>query len=65
MLIEARVRADLFRHELDAAEELLKKGHLRAAGALSGVTLEFHLQKIMCCSKHRAKKEERDNCRLQ
>ena len=26
MLIEARVRADLFRHELDAAEELLKKG---------------------------------------
>src|SRR5208282_6693226 len=44
--LELMVRAELFRHESDAAEEFLKRGHLRAAGALSGVTLESHLRKI-------------------
>jgi len=44
--LELMVRAELFQHELDAAEEFLKKGHLRAAGALSGVTLESHLGKV-------------------
>ena len=43
---ELMVRAELFRHELDAAEEFLKRGHLRAAGALSGVTLKSHLRKV-------------------
>jgi hypothetical protein len=41
--IQGTVRAELFDDELDAAEELLSKGHLRAAGALAGVTLERHL----------------------
>jgi hypothetical protein len=41
--IEGTLRAEMFDGELSAAEELRKKGHLRAAGALAGVTLERHL----------------------
>ena len=44
--IRGVLQAELFDNELDAASELLKKGHLRAAGALAGVTLESHLSKI-------------------
>jgi hypothetical protein len=44
--LEQVIRADVFHHEIDAAENLLKNKHLRAAGALSGVTLEFHLRKV-------------------
>ena len=44
--IEGVIQSGLFEHELQAAEDLLKKNHLRAAGALAGVTLEAHLSKI-------------------
>ncbi len=40
------MEAELFGNELDASEELLKKGHVRAAGALAGVTLERHLHAV-------------------
>lgn len=41
--IQGTLEAELFDDELNAARELKKKGHLRAAGALAGVTLERHL----------------------
>lgn len=44
--IQGVLQSELFDNELDAANDLLKKGHLRAAGALAGVTLESHLSKI-------------------
>ena len=44
------IQADLFDTELDAAEDLLKKNHLRAAGIIAGVVLEGHLKSI--CAKH-------------
>ena len=43
--IESVLQSNLFESELEAAEELLKKKHLRAAGVLAGVTLEAHLSK--------------------
>lgn len=48
--IRALLQADLFDNELDAAEELKKKGFLRAAGALAGVVLEAHLREV--CTNH-------------
>jgi hypothetical protein len=48
--LEVVVRTDLFRHELDAADHLLARKHLRAAGALAGVTLEGHLART--CKDH-------------
>jgi hypothetical protein len=44
--IQGTLQAELFDDELSAAEELMKKGHLRAAGALTGVTLERHLATV-------------------
>jgi hypothetical protein len=44
--IRGALQADLFDDELSAAEDLFKKGHLRAAGALAGVTLERHLATV-------------------
>lgn len=44
--IQGTLQAELFDDELDAAQELHKKGHLRAAGALCGVTLERHLATV-------------------
>ncbi|MDQ3637477.1 MAG: hypothetical protein M3426_05720 [Actinomycetota bacterium] len=44
------LQADLFDDELDAAQELYKKGFIRAAGAVSGVVLERHLAHV--CHKH-------------
>ena len=44
--IQGVLQSELFDNELDAATELLQKGHLRAAGALAGVTLESHLSRI-------------------
>lgn len=41
--IRQLVQADLFDSELEAANELRKKGFLRAAGAVAGVVLEKHL----------------------
>lgn len=45
--IRATMQAELFDDELEAATELSKKGHLRAAGALAGVTLERHLGAVV------------------
>ena len=36
----------MFDSELDAADDLFKKKHLRAAGTLAGVTIEAHLSRI-------------------
>ncbi|MDK2957600.1 MAG: hypothetical protein PWQ57_3098 [Desulfovibrionales bacterium] len=51
--ISDTIQADLFDTELDTAEELLKKKHLRAAGIVAGVVLEGHLKSI--CTKHEIK----------
>lgn len=48
--IRQLVQADLFDSELDVAEELLKNGFERAAGAVSGVVLERHLMQV--CDNH-------------
>ncbi len=55
--IEGILQASLFDSELHAAEELLSKGHLRAAGTLAGVTLEAHLSKV--CSNHGLKSRKK------
>lgn len=47
------VQADIFDNELDAAEELLKKGFARATGAVAGVVLEGHLETV--CENHNVK----------
>jgi len=44
------MQAELFDSELDAANDLFKKNHLRASGIISGVVLEGHLKTI--CAKH-------------
>ena len=49
--IEHVVQAELFDSELDAADELLKKGFLRASGVIVGVVLEKHLEHV--CSSHK------------
>jgi len=43
------LQASLFDSEIDAAENLLSNGHVRAAGAVAGVTLEAHLASV--CSE--------------
>ena len=48
--IQGLLQVDLLDSELDAADELLKAGHLRAAGTLAGVVLERHLAKV-CSSR--------------
>lgn len=48
--IEQLVQADLFDSELAAAQELLKNGYTRAAGAVAGVVLERHLSQV--CKNH-------------
>lgn len=44
------LQASLFDSEIAEARYLLKNGHLRAAGALSGVVLEGHLRDV--CTRH-------------
>lgn len=44
--IRQLVQADLFDSELEAARELLKKGFVRASGAVAGVVLEKHLAQV-------------------
>jgi hypothetical protein len=44
--IHGTLQAELFDDELTAAEELWRRGHLRAAGTLAGVTLERHLTSV-------------------
>lgn len=48
--IQGILQADLFDSEIDAARDLQKNGHLRAAGAVVGVVLESHLAKV--CQNH-------------
>jgi tagatose-1,6-bisphosphate aldolase len=47
------VQADLFDNELEAAQELGRKGFARGAGAVAGVVLERHLARI--AAKHSLK----------
>jgi hypothetical protein len=54
--VESVLQAKLFDTELDTAQELAKRGHLRAAGAVAGVVLESHLgnlakSKSVACTK--------------
>jgi hypothetical protein len=51
--IQGVLQAELFDTELEAAEELLKNGHIRSSGVLAGVSLEAHLETI--CNKHSVK----------
>ena len=44
--IRQLVQADLFDSELSAARELLKKGFVRASGAMAAVVLEKHLSQV-------------------
>jgi hypothetical protein len=44
--IRGILQAELFDDEVTAASDLVKKGHLRAAGAVAGVVLERHLAKV-------------------
>lgn len=44
--IRQLVQADLFDSELSAAQVLLKKGFVRASGAVAGVVLEKHLSQV-------------------
>jgi hypothetical protein len=48
--IRALVQADLFDNELEAADELNRKGFERGAGAIAGVILEGHLATV--CEQH-------------
>ncbi|HJH27910.1 MAG TPA: hypothetical protein C5S37_14380 [Methanophagales archaeon] len=49
--IKQLLQADIFDSELDSAQELLKKGFLRGAGAIAGVVLEKHLSQV--CENHK------------
>jgi len=44
------LQADLFDSEVESAKELLKKGFLRASGAVVGVVAEKHLEQV--CNNH-------------
>lgn len=44
--IRQLVQADIFDSEIEAARELLKKGFVRASGAVAGVILEKHLAQV-------------------
>jgi hypothetical protein len=52
--IQTLVQADLLDNELDAADELNRKGFHRAAGAIAGVVLEGHLGTV--CAQHQIAK---------
>ena len=56
--IRQLVRADVFDDELEVAEELLKKGFVRASGAVAGVVLEGHLQTV--CENHQIKASKKN-----
>lgn len=44
--IRQLIQADLFDSELESSRELLKKGFIRASGAITGVVLEEHLDQV-------------------
>ena len=45
--IKELVQADFFDNQLDEARILLKRGYLRASGAICGVVLESHLKSVI------------------
>ena len=49
--IHGVLEAELFDSELEAGRELLKKGFLRPAGILAGVTLERHLSNVVSTNR--------------
>jgi hypothetical protein len=49
--IHGLVQAEILDSEIDAATELSKAGHIRAAGTIAGVVLERHLAKV-CSSRN-------------
>lgn len=48
--VKRLLQADLFDSDLEAAQELLKNGYMRASGMIAGVVLEQHLKAV--CDKH-------------
>jgi len=48
--IQSLLQADIFDSEIDSAKHLLKKGFLRAAGAICGVVIEKHFSEV--CNNH-------------
>jgi hypothetical protein len=44
--VRTLLRSELFDDDVEAARELMKKGHLRSAGVVSGVVLEAHLKSV-------------------
>lgn len=49
--IHGLVQAEILDSELDAATELWRAGHIRAAGTIAGVVMERHLAKV-CSSRN-------------
>lgn len=56
--IRGVLQAELFDTELDAARELLRTGHSRAAGAVAGVVLERHLSAVAAAHNVTVKKRD-------
>ncbi|MCH8205580.1 MAG: hypothetical protein IH956_01085 [Chloroflexi bacterium] len=56
--IHGLLQAGLFDHDLLAARDLLKSGHLRAAGAVAGVVLETHLGQFAATRGVKVQKKE-------
>lgn len=48
--IQSLLQADIFDSEIESAKHLLKKGFLRAAGAICGVVIEKHFSEV--CKNH-------------
>ena len=53
MNVRQLVQGEIFNSEIDAAEELHRKGYYRPSGMLTGVVLESHLKEVL--SRHRIK----------
>ena len=54
------LQAGLFDDELDTADELQKKGFIRAAGAVAGVLFEKHLNEV--CKNHNIQIKKKSPC---
>ncbi|MFC1481565.1 hypothetical protein ACFL6E_04910 [Candidatus Neomarinimicrobiota bacterium] len=55
--IQEVLQADMFDSELEAAQELTKKGFIRGGGAIAGVVLEKHLCHV--CTLHNLKSRKK------
>lgn len=51
--LEGTIQSHFFDSEIQVVEDLMKKNHLRAAGAICGVVLEQHFASV--CSNHKIK----------